>query len=98
MHRWTASLMVAFLVLHVFRVYSNWRVQEAQRTDLVDGYRPGCAHGLLWCDGLLVALYDQTGYWAIRIVTGVPDALPSRGTSSRHSLAWRCFGWSGHLE
>ena len=90
--------MVAFLVLHVFRVYSNWRVQEAQRTDLVDGYRPGCAHGLLWCDGLLVALYDQTGYWAIRIVTGVPDALPSRGTSSRHSLAWRCFGWSGHLE
>ena len=40
---------------------------------------PGGTHGLLWCDGLLAALSDQTGYWAIRIVTGVPDALPIVG-------------------
>ena len=33
----------------------------------------------VWGHRVLATLYDQTGYWAIRIVTGVPDALPFVG-------------------
>lgn len=79
MHRWTASLMVCFLVLHVFRVYPYWRFQEATRADLAYRHRVGGTHRLFRGYRLLPAVYDQTGYWAIRIVTGVPDALPIVG-------------------
>jgi cytochrome b6 len=47
---------------------------------------------LTWLTGIVLAVltvsfgvtgyslpFDQTGYWAIRIVTGVPDALPIVG-------------------
>ena len=71
--------MVLFLVLPRVPGLPDWRVQEAQRINLAHWYRPRCAHGLVWCHGLLAALLDQTGYWAIRIVTGVPDALPIIG-------------------
>ena len=39
----------------------------------------GGDYGLVWSHRILLAIYDQTGYWAIRIVTGVPDALPFVG-------------------
>ncbi len=42
-------------------------------------YRLSGSHGLLRCYRLLSTVSDQTGYWAIRIVTGVPDALPVIG-------------------
>ena len=66
-------------VAYVFRVYPDRWVQEAPRIDMAHRHRLGCAHGLLRCHRLLPAVYDQTGYWAIRIVTGVPDALPVVG-------------------
>lgn len=80
MHRWTASLMVLFLILHVFRVY------------LTGGFKK--PRELTWATGVVLSVltasfgvtgyslpFDQTGYWAIRIVTGVPDALPVIGPS-----------------
>lgn len=80
MHRWTASFMVLNLILHVYRVY------------LTGGFKT--PRELTWVSGLTLAVltvsfgvtgyslpFDQTGYWAIRIVTGVPDALPLIGSS-----------------
>ena len=78
MHRWSASLMVMFLILHVFRVY------------LTGGFKK--PRELTWVTGIILSVltvsfgvtgyslpFDQTGYWAIRIVTGVPDAIPGVG-------------------
>jgi hypothetical protein len=45
----------------------------------VEAHRGSGAHCILWGHGLLPSVSDQTGYWAIRIVTGVPDALPLVG-------------------
>ena len=55
-HRWSASMMVLMMVLHVFRVY------------LTGGFKK--PRELTW---------DQVGYWAVKIVTGVPDAIPVVG-------------------
>ncbi len=66
-------------VAYVFRVYPDRWVQEAPRTNVDHRHRLGCAHGILRCHRLLPTVSDQTGYWAIRIVTGVPDALPVVG-------------------
>jgi quinol-cytochrome oxidoreductase complex cytochrome b subunit len=35
-------------------------------------------HGIIWCYWLLLP-WDQIGYWAVKIVTGVPDAIPVIG-------------------
>lgn len=78
-HRWSASMMVLSLILHVFRVY------------LTGGFkRP---RELTWVTGVLLAVctvsfgvtgyslpWDQVGYWACKIVTGVPDAIPVVGS------------------
>ena len=71
-HRWGASLMVLSLLLHVCRVY------------LTGGFKT--PRELTWMTGVLLAVctvtfgvtgyslpYDQVGYWALRIVSGVPD-------------------------
>merc|ERR1711935_115427 len=52
-HRWSASMMVLNMILHVCPVSFG-----------VTGY------SLPW---------DQVGYWACKIVTGVPDAVPIVG-------------------
>jgi cytochrome b6 len=77
-HRWSASLIVLIITLHVFRVY------------LTGGFkRP---RELTWVTGVLIAVctvsfgvtgyslpWDQVGYWAVKIVTGVPDTIPIFG-------------------
>lgn len=77
-HRWSASMMVLVMILHVFRVY------------LTGGFkRP---RELTWVTGVIMAVctvsfgvtgyslpWDQVGYWAVKIVTGVPDAIPLVG-------------------
>lgn len=77
-HRWSASMMVLMLILHVFRVY------------LTGGFkRP---RELTWVTGVIMAVitvsfgvtgyslpWDQVGYWAVSIVSGVPAALPVVG-------------------
>ena len=68
-HRWSASMMVLMLILHVFRVY------------LTGGFkRP---RELTWVTGVVMAVitvafgvtgyslpWDQVGYWAVKIVSG----------------------------
>ena len=77
-HRWSASMMVLTMILHVFRVY------------LTGGFKK--PRELTWVTGVLMAVcvvsfgvtgyslpWDQVGYWAVKIVTGVPDAIPLVG-------------------
>ena len=77
-HRWSASMMVMMMVLHVFRVY------------LTGGFKK--PRELTWVTGVILAVvtvsfgvtgyslpWDQVGFWACKIVTGVPDAIPVFG-------------------
>lgn len=77
-HRWSASMMVLMMILHVFRVY------------LTGGFKK--PRELTWVTGVVLAVLtasfgvtgyslprDQIGYWAVKIVTGVPEAIPVIG-------------------
>jgi len=77
-HRWSASMMVLMMILHVCRVY------------LTGGFKK--PRELTWVTGVILATltvsfgvtgyslpWDQIGYWAVKIVTGVPDAIPLIG-------------------
>nr|AEW12991.2 cytochrome b6 [Strombomonas acuminata] len=77
-HRWSASMMVLMMILHVCRVY------------LTGGFKK--PRELTWVTGVILATltvsfgvtgyslpWDQVGYWAVKIVTGVPDAIPFVG-------------------
>jgi cytochrome b6 len=79
-HRWSASMMVMMMILHVFRVY------------LTGGFKK--PRELTWMTGVILASvtvsfgvtgyslpWDQVGYWACKIVTGVPEAIPVVGSS-----------------
>jgi len=77
-HRWSASMMVLTMILHTFRVY------------LTGGFKK--PRELTWITGVILAVltvsfrvtryslpWDQIGYWAVKIVSGVPDAIPRVG-------------------
>ena len=77
-HRWSASMMVLMLILHSFRVY------------LTGGFKN--PRELTWITGVIMAVltvsfgvtgyslpWDQVGYWAVKIVSGVPAAIPIVG-------------------
>ncbi|MBJ7898548.1 MAG: cytochrome b6 [Cyanobacteria bacterium RI_101] len=77
-HRWSASMMVLMMILHVFRVY------------LTGGFKK--PRELTWVVGVMLAVttvsfgvtgyslpWDQVGYWAVKIVSGVPAAIPVVG-------------------
>nr|ASK39643.1 cytochrome b6 [Rhodochaete parvula] len=77
-HRWSASMLVLMMILHSFRVY------------LTGGFKK--PRELTWVTGVLLAVltvsfgvtgyslpWDQVGFWAVKIVTGVPDAIPFVG-------------------
>jgi len=78
-HRWSASLMVLMMILHICRVY------------LTGGFKK--PRELTWVTGVILAVctvsfgvtgyslpWDQVGYWAVKIVTGVPEAIPVIGS------------------
>nr|YP_010312822.1 cytochrome b6 [Christella dentata]YP_010627328.1 cytochrome b6 [Christella acuminata]YP_010627466.1 cytochrome b6 [Christella parasitica]YP_010627535.1 cytochrome b6 [Cyclosorus aridus]ULG04389.1 cytochrome b6 [Christella dentata]WBK27215.1 cytochrome b6 [Christella acuminata]WBK27353.1 cytochrome b6 [Christella parasitica]WBK27422.1 cytochrome b6 [Cyclosorus aridus] len=84
-HRWSASMMVLMMILHVFCVY------------LTGGFKK--PRELTWVTGVILAVstvsfgvtgyslpWDQIGYWAVKIVTGVPEAIPLVGSSLVESL------------
>ena len=82
-HRWSSSILVTNLLLHITRVY------------LTGGFKK--PRELIWLSGVVLALitlsfgvtgyylpWDQVGYWAAKILTGTPGALdniyPNLGT------------------
>ena len=79
-HRWSASMMVLMMILHIFRVY------------LTGGFKK--PRELTWVTGVIMATitvsfgvtgyslpWDQVGYWAVKIVSGVPEAIPVVGST-----------------
>ncbi|KAE9587506.1 Cytochrome b6 [Lupinus albus] len=79
-YRWSANMMVLMMILYVFRVY------------LIGGFKKPCE--FTWVMGVVLAVltasfgvtgyslpWDQIGYWAVKIVTGVPEAIPVIGSS-----------------
>ncbi|CAN6476559.1 unnamed protein product [Victoria cruziana] len=78
-HRWLASMMVLMMILHIFHIY------------LTGGFKK--PRELTWVMGVVLAVltasfrvtgyslpWDQIRYWAVKIVTGVPEAMPIVGS------------------
>ena len=72
--------MLLILIVHIGRVY------------LTGGFKK--PRELIWITGIILAVstvsfgvtgysfpWDQVGYWACKIVTGVPDAIPVVGST-----------------
>ncbi|CAN6483812.1 unnamed protein product [Victoria cruziana] len=98
-HRWSVSMMVLMMILHVFCVY------------LIGSFKK--PHELTWVTGVVMAVliasfgvtgyslpWDQIGYWAVKIVIGVPEAIPIvgsplvellRGSASMGQSTLTCF-------
>jgi cytochrome b6 len=71
-HRWSASMMVLMMILHVCRVY--WVVSNVRELTWVSGVVMAVCTVSFGVTGYSLP-WDQIGYWAVKIVTGVPDAI-----------------------
>lgn len=84
-HRWSASMMVSMMILHVFRVYLTGGFKKPRELTWVTGVIPAVLTVSLGVTGYSPP-WDQIGYWAVKIVTGVPEAIPLVGSSLVESL------------
>ena len=79
-HRWRANGIVLSMLLHIFRVYLTGSFKAPRE--------------LTWVSGAILAVltvsfgvtgyrlpWDQTGFWAAKIVTGTPESLPLVGSA-----------------
>ena len=79
-HRWSASMMVLMMILHVFRVYLTGGFKKPRELTWVTGVILASVTVSFGVTGYSLP-WDQVGYWACKIVTGVPDAIPVVGTT-----------------
>nr|YP_009541122.1 cytochrome b6 [Lepocinclis steinii]AYQ93611.1 cytochrome b6 [Lepocinclis steinii] len=79
MHRWSASMMVLMMILHVCRVYLTGGFKKPRELTWVTGVILACLTVSFGVTGYSLP-WDQIGYWAVKIVTGVPDAIPVIGS------------------
>jgi cytochrome b6 len=79
-HRWSASMMVLMMILHVFRVYLTGGFKKPRELTWVTGVILASVTVSFGVTGYSLP-WDQIGYWACKIVTGVPDAIPVVGAS-----------------
>jgi cytochrome b6 len=77
-HRWSASMMVLNMILHVCRVYLTGGFKKPRELTWVTGVALASVTVSFGVTGYSLPL-DQVGYWACKIVTGVPDAIPVVG-------------------
>ena len=77
-HRWGASLMVCCIVLHVCRVYLTGGFKKPREVTWITGVALAVCTVSFGVPGYSLP-YDQVGYWALRIVSGVPDCIPLVG-------------------
>ena len=77
-HRWSASMMVLMMILHVFRVYLTGGFKKPRELTCVTGVTLASVTVSFGVTGYSLPL-DQIGYWACKIVTGVPAAIPVVG-------------------
>ena len=79
-HRWCASMMVLMMVLHVFRVYLTGGFKNPRESTWVTGVIMASCTVSFGVTGYSLP-WDQVGYWAVKIVTGVPEAIPVVGSA-----------------
>nr|YP_010409080.1 cytochrome b6 [Adiantum flabellulatum]URH13310.1 cytochrome b6 [Adiantum flabellulatum] len=84
-HRWSASMMVPVMILHVFRVYLTGGFKKPRELTWVTGVTSAVLTVSFGVTGYSLP-WDQIGYWAVKIVTGVPEAIPFVGSSLVESL------------
>ena len=77
-HRWSASMMVLNMILHVCRVYLTGGFKKPRELTWVTGVALASVTVSFCVTGYSLP-WDQVGYWACKIVTGVPDAIPVVG-------------------
>ena len=78
-HRWSASMMVLMMILHVVRVYLTGGFKKPRELTWVTGVILASVTVSFGVTGYSLP-WDQIGYWACKIVTGVPDAIPVVGS------------------
>jgi cytochrome b6 len=78
-HRWSASMMVLNMILHVCRVYLTGGFKKPRELTWVTGVALASVTVSFGVTGYSLP-WDQVGYWACKIVTGVPDAIPLIGS------------------
>nr|YP_010444836.1 cytochrome b6 [Schizaea dichotoma]UTJ90299.1 cytochrome b6 [Schizaea dichotoma] len=84
-HRWSASMMVLMMILHVSRVYLTGGFKKPRELTWVTGVISAVSTVSFGVTGYSLP-WDQIGYWAVKIVTGVPEAIPVVGSSLVESL------------
>ncbi len=77
-HRWSASMMVLMMILHVFRVYLTGGFKKPRELTWVVGVMLAVTTVTFGVTGYSLP-WDQVGYWAVKIVSGVPAAIPIVG-------------------
>lgn len=77
-HRWSASMMVLNMILHVCRVYLTGGFKKPRELTWVTGVALSAVTVSFGVTGYSLP-WDQVGYWACKIVTGVPEAIPVVG-------------------
>lgn len=77
-HRWSATMMVLSMILHVFRVYLTGGFKKPRELTWVTGVLLSSVTLSFGVTGYSLP-WDQVGYWACKIVTGVPDVIPFVG-------------------
>ena len=77
-HRWSASMMVLNMIRHVCRVYLTGGFKKPRELTWVTGVALASVTVSFGVTGYSLP-WDQVGYWACKIVTGVPDAIPVVG-------------------
>jgi cytochrome b6 len=78
-HRWSASMMVLNMILRVCRVYLTGGFKKPRELTWVTGVALASVTVSFGVTGYSLP-WDQVGYWACKIVTGVPDAIPLVGS------------------
>ncbi|MCL7031955.1 hypothetical protein MKW94_015130 [Papaver nudicaule] len=63
-HRWSASMMVLMMILHVFRVYLTGRFKKTRELTWVTGVVLGVLTASFGVTGYSLPR-DQIGYWAL---------------------------------
>ena len=73
-------MIVLMMILHVFRVYLTGGFKKPHELTWVTGVVLGVLTAFFGVTGYSLP-WDQIGHWAVKIITGVPDAIPIIGSS-----------------
>ena len=73
-HRWSSGIMLLILMIHIGRVYLTGGFKKPRELIWITGIILGSTTVSFGVTGYSLP-WDQVGYWACKIITGVPEAL-----------------------